>query len=89
MPAFTIGTAKLATNEELAASILENTDGRPISVSFLQTSAVELAKRILPGVEPAPIIPRDYYTKDFEADKNSRACRAVEQNWQQIRKEKK
>lgn len=87
MPAFTTETAKAATNEELAASILENTDGRPISVSFLQTAAIELANRILPGVEPAPVIPRDYYTRDFEADKNSRVCRAVEQNWQQ-RKEK-
>lgn len=89
MPAFTIETAKTATNEELAASILENADGRPISISFMRTAAIELASRILPGVEPAPVIPRDHYTKDFEADKNSRVCRAAEQHWQQILKEKK
>lgn len=88
MTAFTAETAQTATNEELAASILENADGRPISISFMRTAAIELASRILPGVKPAPVIPREQYTKDFTADKNSRTSRAVKQNWQNICKEK-
>ena len=88
MTDFTTNSAKLATNEQLAQSILDNTDGRPVSDSFLRIAAIELAKRILPDVSQKPIIPRAEYTKSFEADKNNKTNRAVEQNWRKICEEK-
>ena len=88
MSDFTTSIAKLATDKQLAQSILDNTDGRPVSDSFLRIAAIELAKRILPNIDQKPVIPRAEYTKSFEADKNNKANRAVEQNWRKICKEK-
>ena len=89
MTSFTTSSAKLATNERLAQSILDNTDGRPVSDSFLRIAAIELAKRILPDASQKPVIPRAEYDKAFEADKNNKANRAVEQNWRKICEEKR
>jgi len=44
-----------ATNQELAACILQNADSTPIGNSFVVTSAVELAKRIMPDIKQADV----------------------------------
>ena len=48
---FTKEEAKLATDIDLAQSILDNSDGRPMSNNFMETAAIELAKRIVGGEE--------------------------------------
>jgi hypothetical protein len=43
---------KNATKEELANQILANSGDRPLETSFLRAAAIELAKRLLPNIEP-------------------------------------
>lgn len=51
-------SSKSASVEELAQSILDNADSRPMSASFMRVAAVELAKRIIGG--NAATLPDDY-----------------------------
>ena len=80
---FTKVEAKLATDIDLAQSILDCSDGRPISNGFMATAAIELAKRIVGGEELPKVDLSHSRSQGFAEGRKTKAMKAVEERYAQ------
>ena len=80
---FTKAEAKLATDIDLAQSILDNSDGSPMSNNFMATAAIELAKRIVGGEELPKVDLSHSRSQGFAEGRKTKAMKGVEQRYAQ------
>lgn len=78
---FTKEEAKLATDIDLAQSILDNSDGRPMSYGFMTTAAIELAKRIVGGEELPKVDLSHSRSQGFADGRKTKAMKGIEERY--------
>lgn len=78
---FTTEDAKMASKRDLARSILDNSDGRPMSNSFMANAAIELAKRIVGGEELPKVDLSHSRSQGFADGRKTKAMKGVEQRY--------
>lgn len=70
-----------ATNKQLAQSILDNSDGRPISNNFMATAAIELAKRIVGGEELPKVDLSHSRSQGFADGRRTKTMKGIEERY--------
>ena len=78
---FTKEEAKLATDIDLAQSILDCSDGRPISNSFMENAAFELAKRIVGGQEMPKVDLSQSRSQGFADGRRTKTMKGIEERY--------
>lgn len=78
---FTKDEALKASVEELAQSVLDNSDGRPISNSFMTNAAIELAKRFVAGEELPKADLSWSRSQGFADGRKTKAVKGIEERY--------